>query len=67
MHVFVYVFPWILCIFEVANMYKLMQDMLQQKHYRRLLAEFIVDNNIKTATASNRNLLRMFINWLVAI
>ena len=42
-------------------------NLLQQKHYRRLLAEFIVENNIKTATASSRNLLRMLLNWLMAI
>lgn len=42
-------------------------ELLLQKHYRRLLAEFIVENNIKTATASSRTILRMFLNWLVAI
>lgn len=42
-------------------------NMLQQKDYRRRLAEFIVENNIKTASASSRKMLRMFLNWLVAI
>lgn len=42
-------------------------NLLQQKDYRRRLAEFIVENNIKTATASSRKILRMFLNWLVAI
>lgn len=42
-------------------------ELLQQKDYRRRMAEFIVENNIKLATASSRNILRLFCSWLVAI
>ena len=51
------------CAYIDPNLWSL----LQQKDYRRRLAEFIVENNIKTATANSVGMLRIFLNWLVAI
>lgn len=58
---------WLRNNVEYAYLDTNMWHMLQQKDYRRRMTEFIVENNIKTATANGRTILRMFLNWLVAI
>lgn len=58
---------WIRNNVEYAYIDPMLWDMLQQKAYRNRLAEFIVEEKIKTATARSRSILKVFLNWLVAI
>ena len=58
---------WIRNNVEYAYIDPMLWDMLQQKAYRNRLAQFIVEEKIKTATARSRSILRMLLNWLVAI
>lgn len=58
---------WIRNNVEYAYIDPKLWDMLQHKVYRNRLAEFIVDEKIKAATARSHTFLRLFLNWLVAI
>ena len=58
---------WIRNNVEYAYINPLLWEMLQQNEYRNRLAEFIVEEKIKMATANSRSLLRLFLGWLVAI
>ncbi len=58
---------WICNNVEYAYLDPTLWSMLQQSEYRRRLAEFIIEEKIKTATVGSRNLLRTFLAWLVAI
>lgn len=58
---------WIRNNVEYAYIDPMLWDMLQQKYYRNRLAQFIVEEKINTATARSRSILRMLLNWLVAV
>lgn len=58
---------WIRNNVDHAYIDQTLWEMLQEKEYRCKFAEFIIDEKIKTATASCRSMLKMFLSWLVAI
>ena len=58
---------WIRRNIEYAYINPVLWEMLQLKEYRSKLAEFIIEEKIKTATARSRSIMRILLNWLVAI
>lgn len=58
---------WVRNNVEYAYINPILWEILQHKEFRNRLAEFIVEERIKTATANCRSMLHMFLNWLVAI
>ena len=58
---------WIRRNIEYAYINPVLWEMLQLKEYRSKLAEFIIEEKIKTATARSRSIMRMLLNWLVSI
>lgn len=58
---------WVRNNVEYAYINPILWEILQHKEFRNRLAEFIVEERIKTATANSRSMLHMFLNWLVAI
>ena len=58
---------WLRNNVEYAYINPMLWDMLQQKDYRNRLAQCIVEEKINTATARSRSIMRMLLNWLVAI
>ena len=58
---------WIRNNVEYAYLDSALWEMLQHSEYRRRMAEFIVEEKIKTATAGSHNMLRTFLTWLVAM